>query len=92
MSKSTTIIQLQPIELNDGHGSYICEYGHVHNYSKLDLNADEQDDDFEGPFFTFDEYKASLLEGDDDDVQTDLRLNKAKTLDIIQGFRIFAVY
>ena len=21
-----------PIELNDTHGSYVCEYGHYHNY------------------------------------------------------------
>ena len=25
------------VELNDGHGSYVCEYGYVHNYSKLKL-------------------------------------------------------
>jgi len=25
------------IELNDGHGSYLCEFGHIHDYSKLDL-------------------------------------------------------
>ena len=24
-------------ELNDGYGSYVCEYGYVHDYSKLDL-------------------------------------------------------
>lgn len=23
------------VELNDGYGSYICEYGHLHDYSKL---------------------------------------------------------
>lgn len=23
------------IELNDGYGSYICEYGHLHDYSKF---------------------------------------------------------
>lgn len=27
----------EPTELNDGKGSYICEYGHVHNYSKKDI-------------------------------------------------------
>jgi len=32
------IKQRVPIELNDGHGSYICEFGHVHDYSKLDLD------------------------------------------------------
>jgi DNA-damage-inducible protein J len=25
------------IELFDGNGSYVCEYGHVHDYSRLDL-------------------------------------------------------
>jgi len=35
------IKQRLPIELNDGLGSYICEYGHVHDYSKLDLRGDE---------------------------------------------------
>ena len=27
----------EPIELNDGNGSYICEYGHLHDYSNVDL-------------------------------------------------------
>ena len=30
-------------ELNDGHGSYICEYGHVHDYSKLNLKEIEKE-------------------------------------------------
>ena len=25
------------VELNDGHGSYICEYGHLHDYSKMNF-------------------------------------------------------
>ena len=25
----------EEIELNDGYGSYICKYGHVHNYKKM---------------------------------------------------------
>ena len=37
------IKQRVPIELNDGHGSYICEYGHIHNYSKFDFNAVEHE-------------------------------------------------
>jgi addiction module RelB/DinJ family antitoxin len=24
------------VELFDGYGSYVCEYGHIHDYSKLD--------------------------------------------------------
>jgi len=54
------IKQKLPIELNDGHGSYICEYGHVHDYSKLDLNIAENEDELEGPFNTFDEFMTSL--------------------------------
>lgn len=26
------------LELNDGYGSYVCEYGHVHDYSKIDID------------------------------------------------------
>jgi len=37
------IKQRLPIELNDGHGSYVCEYGHVHDYSRFDFNAIEQE-------------------------------------------------
>lgn len=32
-----------PVELNDENGSYICEYGHIHDYSKLDLKKLEQE-------------------------------------------------
>lgn len=31
------------IELNDGYGSYICEYGYLHDYSKLNLKALEEE-------------------------------------------------
>ena len=31
------------IELNDGHGSYICEYGHLHDYSKMNLKLLEEE-------------------------------------------------
>lgn len=31
------------IELNDGYGSYICENGHIHNYSKEDFEKLEQE-------------------------------------------------
>lgn len=34
--KSTT-------ELNDGYGSYICEYGHLHDYSNLKLKEMEEE-------------------------------------------------
>ena len=26
-----------PIEIHDGFGSYICEYGHLHNYSQFKI-------------------------------------------------------
>lgn len=31
------------IELNDGYGSYICEYGHLHDYSKTNFEELEND-------------------------------------------------
>lgn len=34
------------IELNDGYGSYICEYGHLHDYSKI--NFEELKNDMSG--------------------------------------------
>lgn len=30
-------------ELNDGYGSYICEYGHMHDYSKLNIEEIEKE-------------------------------------------------
>ena len=31
------------IELNDGNGSYICEYGHLHDYRNLRLKELEEE-------------------------------------------------
>lgn len=31
------------VELNDGYGSYICEYGHLHDYSKKNLKELEEE-------------------------------------------------
>ena len=31
------------IELNDGYGSYICEYGHLHDYSKIKIEELKND-------------------------------------------------
>ena len=64
--------QRLPVELNDGHGSYICAYGHVHDYSKPEMLAriesiENGTAEMLGPFDTFEAYKASLSEGDDDD-------------------------
>ena len=30
------------VELNDGYGSYICEYGHLHDYSKTNFKELEK--------------------------------------------------
>ena len=53
------------IELGDGHGSYICAFGHLHDYSKKDFDALEREETA-GPFKTFEEYKAWLAEDDGD--------------------------
>lgn len=37
------IKQRLPLELNDGHGSYICEYGHIHDYKKFDFDLTESE-------------------------------------------------
>ncbi len=31
------------VELNDGFGSYICEYGHLHDYSKINFDELEKE-------------------------------------------------
>lgn len=31
------------VELNDGYGSYICEHGYLHNYSRVNFNELEKD-------------------------------------------------
>ncbi|MDR3120647.1 MAG: type II toxin-antitoxin system RelB/DinJ family antitoxin [Clostridiales bacterium] len=50
------------IELFDGYGSYVCEYGHVHDYSKLNI---DDIDEVSGPFESAEEAIRSL---DDDQV------------------------
>ena len=49
------------IELLDGHGSYVCEYGHIHDYSKLNLDGMGET---VGPFASVEDAMKSL----DDDV------------------------
>ena len=49
------------IELLDGHGSYVCEHGHIHNYSKM--NPDDLGETV-GPFASVEDTLKSL----DDDV------------------------
>lgn len=31
------------VELNDGYGSYVCEYGHLHDYSKVNFEKLEKE-------------------------------------------------
>ena len=31
------------VELNDGYGSYVCEYGHLHDYSKVNFEELEKE-------------------------------------------------
>jgi DNA-damage-inducible protein J len=44
------------IELLDGHGSYVCDWGHVHDYSKFSV----EDEEITGPFETLEEAMRSL--------------------------------
>lgn len=51
------------IELNDGHGSYICECGHLHDYSKI--NIDEIMKDTDGKTYnSVEELMKALKEGE----------------------------
>ena len=50
------------VELNDGYGSYICEYGHVHDYGKSGLKLDEALQETVGPFSSVEEMMRSLHE------------------------------
>ena len=49
------------IELNDEYGSYICEYGYLHDYSKINFDEIEKDTD-ERTFDNTEELKKALEE------------------------------
>ena len=51
-----------PIEINDGHGSYVCEYGHLHDYSKMACKLDKCKKDISGHFNSIEDLMASLNE------------------------------
>ena len=59
----------QRIELNDGYGSYICEYGYLHDYKKLSNDSEfvEAVEDvrlqrnLHGPFDSVDKAMKALL-------------------------------
>ena len=57
----------KPIELKDGKGSYICEYGYLHDYSKIDFEKIEKDVD-KRTFGSVDELIEALEEETEDDV------------------------
>ncbi|MDR2492071.1 MAG: type II toxin-antitoxin system RelB/DinJ family antitoxin [Coriobacteriales bacterium] len=44
------------VELLDGYGSYVCDYGHVHDYRKLSF----EDEESAGPFNTLEDAMRSL--------------------------------
>ena len=50
----------QPIEINDGFGSYVCEYGHLHDYGKLKQKLDDAARETVGSFNSVDEMMKSL--------------------------------
>lgn len=52
------------IELNDGYGSYICEYGHLHNYSKLNLDDIEKETQNNKTYSTAKEMLEDILKED----------------------------
>ena len=48
------------VELDDGFGSYICEYGHLHDYKKLNPKLDEAEKETVGPFNSVEDLMKSL--------------------------------
>lgn len=50
------------IELNDGHGSYICGFGHLHDYSKLNLKEIEKEAKENKTYNTAKEMMEDILE------------------------------
>ena len=51
------------VELADEHGSYICEYGYLHDYSKLNLEEISKDTD--GKTYNNVDELMNELEGDE---------------------------
>ena len=52
----------QPVEINDGFGSYICEDGCLHDYGKLKPTLDKAAKETVGPFSSVDDLMKSLNE------------------------------
>ena len=55
------------IELNDGYGSYICEYGHLHDYSKFKFAEYEKEPANAKTYTNLNKMWADLDSEDDDD-------------------------
>jgi len=49
-----------PVEINDGFGSYVCEDGHLHDYSTLKPKLDDAAKETVGPFNSADDLLKSL--------------------------------
>jgi len=60
------IKQHLPMELNDGHGSYICKHGHLHDYSKFNFAEAESEITDAKIYDDIDEMWADLEEGEQD--------------------------
>jgi len=50
----------QPVEVNDGFGSYVCEEGYLHDYGKLKPKLDAAAKETVGPFNSVDDLMKSL--------------------------------
>jgi addiction module RelB/DinJ family antitoxin len=61
--------QRLPMELNDGYGSYMCEFGYTHDYSKHDWDAieAEMNDPNTKTYKTTEEMWAAIEAEDDED-------------------------
>ena len=52
------------LELDDGYGSYICEYGHIHNYNKLNISEIEEEAKNNKTYNTAEEMIEDILKED----------------------------
>jgi len=48
------------VELGDGYGSYLCEYGHLHDYKTFSAKMAEAEKETVGPFGSVEEMMRSL--------------------------------
>ena len=54
------------VELHDGYGSYICEYGHLHNYNQFKFENYEKELESAKTYTNLNEMWADLDYEDDD--------------------------